>query len=151
MTENQNNNNLSEKKWKENQEKSKKKCKKLKKRYRKLQAQLEEDYFMSKNERKKIKKKLCQCKKKLVREKENIENLKDQLRKIEFSLMLSEEREKWKEEYNELEKKIIQLSTADGYSQWFFNLMMSEMMPGFVKRYGNIPGNKKEMIIDQDY
>ena len=65
--------------------------------------------------------------------------------------MLSEEREKWKEEYNELEKKIIQLSTADGYSQWFFNLMMSEMMPGFVKRYGNIPGNKKEMIIDQDY
>ena len=63
--------------------------------------------------------------------------------------MLSEEREKWKEENNALEKQLIQLNTADQYSQWLSNIIISEMMPGLVRKYGIIPERMPEIIVEE--
>ena len=136
--------------WKEESSNSKKKCKKFKKKVKKAKKKIKNAFWMSDHKKKKLEQKIHSCKAKSIKEKQFIKELEEKVRNLEFSMKLEEERQKCKEQTNELEKRMIAMEVSDRDYRLLTGMILKEVLPGMCIKHGRAHVNQGPEIINQD-
>lgn len=136
--------------WAHKVDKSNKKCKRLKKRAKKLKARLKADKYGYSIDRDKAKKKLRKLKRALEYEKSHCADLARKVEQLQLEADAAEKELKHQIDMHKLQRQIACIQTGDQYEDWLLKIVVQEMLPGLIKKYGKVPQNSK--IIDvEDY
>lgn len=134
--------------WRKAFDESQEKCMKLEKKFKKLKKRKKHCHYGDIKEKKRINKKLKKTKARLEQEREYSAKCENEILKLRHELECVRNEMSYREDVNLLNRKIDFLNNDSKYQKYFLDILLQELFPKFIEKYGKMPVDAEYKVIE---